>query len=76
VGKVPIVQLAAYLKREHETEAEFARRAGIPQQTINRLCRGESVPRTDTAVLIEDVTEGAVRVRDLIPGHATAAGAA
>ena len=34
------MKLAAYLEKRDESEAAFARRAGLPQQTINQIAFG------------------------------------
>ena len=77
------MRLADYLEAKAESESEFARRAGIPQQTVNRVCHGEAIPRGDTMLKIVTATRekpapdgGTVRFEDLIPEAATGESAA
>jgi len=60
------MRLSEYLARAGENESEFSRRSGVPQQTVNRLCRGEGGPRGGTALKIERATGGLVKLKDLV----------
>ncbi len=58
------MRLARYLKQCGESQAGFARRAGIPQTTINVICQGKGV-HVDTAIKIIRATGGLVSLEDL-----------
>lgn len=58
--------LDEYLRAEKLTEAEFGRRVGKPQQTVNRWRRGV-LPSKDDLVSIATVTSNAVMPNDWLP---------
>ncbi len=66
--------LKSYLKSRGESEAGFARRTGVQQKTINRICAGEVRCRIDIANRIVRATHkdptpsgGTVSFEELIP---------
>ena len=68
------MRLSDYLRARGETESAFARRAGLPQRTVNRICKGETAPRADTAFRVVEATKaeptlegGTVTLFDLLP---------
>lgn len=76
------MKLTDYLAERGETESAFARRSGIPQRTVNRVCTGEYAPRADTAFKIIEATKveptsegGTVLLSDLIPAERLPLGA-
>lgn len=58
------MRLIAYLERTGESQQAFAKRAGIPQSTVNMICRGGGT-RVDTAIKIIEATNGLVTLEDL-----------
>ena len=60
------MDLSEYLESKQESESQFARRAGIPQQTLNRIARGSCIPLADAVYLIQVATAGLVRVEDIL----------
>lgn len=65
------MRLNEYLIRSGESEAEFARRAGVPRGTILSITMGKLArgPRVDTAKKITLATGGLVGVDDLLPSE-------
>lgn len=68
------MKLAKYLEQRDESENAFATRSGVPQRTVNRIAREESVPLLDTASLIVAASRkeptpngGTVTYDDLMP---------
>jgi DNA-binding transcriptional regulator YdaS (Cro superfamily) len=59
-------KLASYLKANGITQADFAPRVGITQGALSKLCNGGGAS-PETALAIERVTDGAVKVTDLKP---------
>lgn len=73
------MKLASYLTARDEREAAFARRSGVAQRTINRICAGARC-NVDTAVAIIQATHkeptpanGTVGLEDLTTGNEAAA---
>ena len=60
------MKLTAYLETRGESQASFARRAGIKQSTLNQICLGAGM-NVRTAQLIITASLGAVGLEDLIP---------
>ena len=58
--------LKEYLKQQKLTQVAFSSLAGISSIHINRLIRGKSNPSINLAKHIEEVTNGAVTVYELI----------
>lgn len=58
------MRLTEYLERTGETQVAFAKRSGVPQSTVNLLCRGGGA-RAETAIKIIDATGGLVKLEDL-----------
>lgn len=50
------MKLADYLEQRGESENAFAKRAGVPQRTINRIARDENEPLLETAALIVEAS--------------------
>ena len=51
------MRLIEYIAEVDGSQAAFARRADVPQRTINRLCRGEITVLADTALKILKATQ-------------------
>lgn len=66
------MRLADYLSERGESQASFARRAGLPQSTVNFACseHGRGV-HADTAYKIIQTTGGLVTLADLRGDRAT-----
>ena len=58
------MKLSEYLASVGISEAEFARRAGLPQRTVNRVCNGAGI-HLGTARKIVKATGGLVGFDDL-----------
>lgn len=65
------MRLSDYLTSEGISEAEFARRAGIPQRTVNRACNGAGI-HLGTARKIVKATGGLVGFDDLASDESAA----
>lgn len=63
--------LAEYLERLGESQSEFARRSGVPQSVVNRICLGGDA-RGKNWALIAKATGGKVTAE----GHFARRGAA
>jgi transcriptional regulator with XRE-family HTH domain len=59
-------KLASYLEANGLTQADFARRVGITQSALSKICNGGSTS-LDTAVAIERESGGSVKATDLKP---------
>lgn len=57
--------LREYLKRESLSLTDFAARLGVPITTAHGYVSAKRTPALHVAVKIEDITAGAVTVRDL-----------
>lgn len=69
---LPSTTLANFISRSirsstFKNELAFARKSGIPQSTVNDLCRGNSVPQLSTLLKISFFAE--VSVTDLVVGR-------
>jgi 3,4-dihydroxy 2-butanone 4-phosphate synthase/GTP cyclohydrolase II len=60
------MKLAAYLAREAETNAAFARRTGLSEGTVSLLCRDEIWLSRQTAMTIFEATSGEVTPNDFL----------
>ena len=60
------MRLTEYLQESGESQAGFARRAGLPQTTVNVICQGRGI-HVNTAIKIIRATGGAVSLEDLSP---------
>lgn len=65
------MRLSQYLEARDESESAFARRSGVPQRTINRICMGSGC-NVSTALVIIRAThahptpdDGTVSLEDL-----------
>ncbi len=58
------MRLSEYLDRTGESQAAFARRAVLPQSTVNLICLGGGT-RVETAIKIIEATGGMVQLEDL-----------
>ncbi len=58
------MELVGYLEQQGESQAAFARRAGIPQSTLHLICQGKGM-RVETAIKIIRATGGLVSLGDL-----------
>ena len=63
-GIDPRMRLSDYLKARGESQASFARRAGVKQSTLNQVANGAKC-HAATALLIITATDGAVSLHDL-----------
>lgn len=61
-GRPRIVEteLSRWLDKAGITRDEFAERLGLTRQYTDKLCRGERRPGLEVAVLIEQLTDGAI----------------
>ena len=80
--KLLAVRLSDYLEARDERESAFARRAGVPQSTINLICHGGGTTVGTAAKIVRASMQapapdgGVVTYEDLIPeesGEGTAA---
>lgn len=62
------MRLTDYLASIGISEAEFARRAALPQRTVNRVCNGAGI-HLETARRIVKATGGLVGFDDLAPAE-------
>lgn len=69
------MKLDDYLAERDESQSAFARRAGLPQQTVHAICNGAE-PRASTARKIIIATGGLVSLDDLQPKAASLKAAA
>lgn len=69
------MKLVEYLKQQGESQYAFARRAGIPQQTISVIARGRGM-HVSTAIKIIRASGGLVGLSDLVPKETAQSGAA
>lgn len=58
------MRLEEYLRRQGESQAAFAKRAGVAQQTVSMICTGGG-SRTATALRIVEATGGLVSFAEL-----------
>ena len=56
--------LSDYLRKQGESQVAFARRSGVPQQTVSQIVRGHGT-RTATALLVVEATGGLVTFAEL-----------
>jgi len=54
-------KLSLWLNKAGITREDFAKRIGVTRQHLDKLCRGARRPGLDLAVLIETLTNGAVK---------------
>ena len=65
---IPLMMtLSEYLKANAIRQADFARRIGVTQGTVSRLCSGRLVPDMEAAARIQFETNGAVPVAVWVP---------
>lgn len=73
------MRLTDYLKETGESEAAFARRAGVQQRTVNRICSGAGCNAATALAIIRATAEqktpggGCVALEDLVLESAGAA---
>jgi transcriptional regulator with XRE-family HTH domain len=67
------MNLRDYLSAETISLTEFAARLGVPITTAHGYVSGRRMPPLDAAVRIEELTGGAVTVRDLLASQQPAA---
>lgn len=60
--------LAAWLKQQKMTQAQFAKLIGSDQGHVSDLVRGKLRPRANNIARIEKATKGAVRFDDWLKG--------
>jgi len=58
------MRLAVWLRQNHLTNLEFARRLGVSHTTVGRWISGETFPHPDTLRHIAAITEGDVTYSD------------
>ena len=63
-------KLSAFLKDNNITQAQFAKRIGVHQSTVSRLCDSPASITVPVALKIERATDGVVRVADWTPVNA------
>lgn len=59
------MDLKSYLNKTKEKAYQFALRAGVPQPTISRIINRKFTPRLETALLIEEASNGEVTLYEL-----------
>ncbi|WP_108131035.1 helix-turn-helix domain-containing protein [Gemmobacter caeni] len=57
-----MANLASFLTETGETQVEFAKRVGVSQGTVSKLCAGQITPSLPLAVRIARETGGRVPV--------------
>ncbi|WP_108131061.1 helix-turn-helix domain-containing protein [Gemmobacter caeni] len=57
-----MTNLSSFLVETSETQVEFAKRVGVSQGTISKLCAGQITPSLPLAVRISRATGGRVPV--------------
>ena len=60
------MNLREYLEREKISPSAWAKKVGIPQPVISRFLSGERGVSLATALRIQEVTDGLVRVEDMV----------
>lgn len=70
------MNLSSYLRDTGMTQAEMARRLGVTRSAVNQWLSGITAPSARQIAQIEDITEGRVRLTDLIPGQGRSSAAA
>lgn len=61
------MKLNDYLEKTKQTKTDFAGVIGITTGMVSHIATGRKIPSLDLALKIQDATEGAVTVRDLLP---------
>lgn len=59
--------LKEYLETTRITQTDLARTVGVFRGTIHNIVTGRKAPSIELALKIQDATDGAVTVRDLLP---------
>jgi transcriptional regulator with XRE-family HTH domain len=73
-GKLTVMKLAAYLKREAITASKLAEQIAAPPSTITRILKGERVPNLALMQRIARATNNEVSsLDDFVPPHGEAA---
>lgn len=78
-GRPPIYtdsRLAWWLSQTGRTRSSLAAELGVSGQYITDICRGKRAPRLVIALLIVEMSRGAVTVEDMLPRAEAAAGSA
>lgn len=60
------MRLTDYLQKHELTHAQFAAQIGATQAAVTRYANGRRKPSLDKLILIESVTDGAVRAKDFV----------
>lgn len=60
------MDLGDYLESRNISEKEFAEMIGVTGTSVAQYLRGGRIPKLKTALLIEKVTKGKVKIADLI----------
>jgi DNA-binding XRE family transcriptional regulator len=60
------MKLKEWLDKQLGTKKEFAEKIGVSRYTLYKYLNGEATPRLEIALRIQKVTNGEVRVEDLI----------
>lgn len=60
------MKLKDYIASENLSPSAWAKKVGIPQPVITRFLAGKRGLRLDTALKIQEVTKGMVRVDELV----------
>jgi len=59
------MQLQKYLEKRNMSHVEFAwRLGGVSESAVRMWCKGERVPRSETILRIQRLTQGAVTLAD------------
>ena len=69
-----MTRLSDHLCAAELTQSQFAKRVGVDQATISKLCRGVLMPSLPLAVRIERATSGAVSASSWISDAESQAG--
>jgi plasmid maintenance system antidote protein VapI len=62
------MKLQDYIRSENLNPTNWAKKVGIPQPVVSRLLSGKRGVSLKTALLIQKVTGGMVRVDELVNG--------
>ena len=61
-----LMNLHAYLEQHNMNDGDFASRIGISRSMVTKLRNLQTKPSADTALKIQDVTNGEVMLSDLM----------
>lgn len=53
--------LKKYLKQNHQSQVDFAEKAGVTKEWLSDVIRGVKIPSFKYAQLLSDATDGAIK---------------